>query len=657
MKRILSIVLTFCAGAIVSYAQEQTTVLDTLFVVSKSITTRSEVNTGAKIEQIPIELLQINSSRNMAELLAENTSISVKSQGLGANATASFRGASAAQTRVNWNGINITPVMAGIFDFSQMPVFFADQVALYHGANDIKSGTGAVGGSVNIDNLPYWDGASHFDLGAEYGSYNTYTAKGYARYGTRRFSGKSRAYYQHSDNDYQYINKVSGLDAFKERRQDASFSMLSAMQELHFRLGDQAFLSSALWYQRGNRMLPQPLGIETTVHERQEEQNLRGYIGYNGYFGASKLEGKIAYIQYGMKYHRWFDNDYFLPTNNLNGSRTVHSSIDFSHSFSPKWLYNTTLTYRHDRAKAEDSREEAPIAGAARDMLAWHHALRYKPIEWLITDGRLMIESIDWRRPVLTYSLGASATILPEMLHLRSSFSYNYRQPTLNELYWHPGGNPHLRPEKGYTYDATLLFKIHPFRAPIDFSAEATGYFMDIDDWILWLPVDETVRSGQSHNQWLWRPQNKRDSRSYGTDLLLKVAYTGEKVRSSLSWSYAFTRAFTRTKQHNDDGALLHQLPYVPRQKWSLRFTLDYASCFLNLQTSYVGVRYITTDQSYFTRPYNVSHLLLGYHYAIGKYAITPQIRIDNLFNTYYESTKYYPMPRRTVLGSLQIRF
>lgn len=57
MKRILSIVLTFCAGAIVSYAQEQTTVLDTLFVVSKSITTRSEVNTGAKIEQIPIELL------------------------------------------------------------------------------------------------------------------------------------------------------------------------------------------------------------------------------------------------------------------------------------------------------------------------------------------------------------------------------------------------------------------------------------------------------------------------------------------------------------------------------------------------------------------------------------------------------------------------
>ena len=54
MTRILSIVLAFCAGTIASYAQEQTTVLDTLFVVSKSITTRSELNTGAKIEQIPI---------------------------------------------------------------------------------------------------------------------------------------------------------------------------------------------------------------------------------------------------------------------------------------------------------------------------------------------------------------------------------------------------------------------------------------------------------------------------------------------------------------------------------------------------------------------------------------------------------------------------
>lgn len=658
MRQRLLLLTALLAMTYTALAQDKVTVLDTLFVLSKSITSHSEINTGAKSQQIPIELLQINSSRNMAELLAENTSISVKSQGLGALATASFRGASPAQTRVNWNGVNITPVMAGIFDFSQMPVFFADQVTLQHGANDIKSGSGAVGGSVNINNIPYWDGATHSELGAEYGSYNTYTLKGSARYGTPRFSGKSRAYYQHSDNNYSYLNKVSGMDQFIEQRQDAAFSMLSAMQELHFRLRDDSFLSSALWYQSGKRMLPQPLGVETTVHEEQREQNLRALIGYNRYMGKVKLSAKLAYIQYQMRYKRWFDNTYFPPKGSQNRSHTLHSSIDYSQTIATNWYYNSTLTYRHDIAKATDTTDPNPISNAERDILSWHNALRYQPLQAYTIDGRLMLETTDWQKPILTYSIGASATLLPELLHLRTSFSHNYRQPTLNELYWYPGGNPDLLPEHGYAFDATLLIQAEPFRElPIHLKAEMTGYLMDIDNWILWLPVDETVRTGQSHNQWLWRPQNKRDTRSYGTDILLKATYNGPKVRSSLSWNYAYTRAYTRTPQHQDDGALLKQVPYVPRQKWSLRFTLDYAHLFLQLQSSYVGVRYITTDQSYFTYPYNVTNLLIGYHYTTQHLTIIPQIRVDNLFNTYYESTKYYPMPRRTLLASLQIKF
>ncbi|MDO5017637.1 MAG: TonB-dependent receptor plug domain-containing protein [Porphyromonas sp.] len=656
MKKILLLLIIVVTATSLG-AQERVTELDTLFVVSKAITKQSEVNVGAKVEQLPIELLRINSSRNMAELLAENTSISVKSMGLGANATASFRGASAAQTRVNWNGVNITPVMAGIFDFSQMPVFFADQVALFHGGNDVKGGTGAVGGSINIDNLPYWDGATKVEVGGEYGSYHTYTGKVSARYGSRRFSGKSRAYYQHSDNDYAYINKVSGMEPYLERRSDARFSMLSGMQELHFRLDDRSFLSSALWYQKGERMLPQPLGVETTVHEKQGEQNIRAYLGYNNYFGTRKLEAKAAYIQYSMRYNRRFDNDYFAPNDTENASHTLHGSIDYSHTFATKLLYNTTLTYRHDIASARDSRDPDYDTRANRDMLSWHHALRYKLTDRITADGRVMGETVDWARPVFTYSVGVAGTLIPERLHLRSSVSYNYRQPSLNELYWKPGGNPDVLPEQGVAYDATMQYKSRLWHTPLYLSVETTGYLMDIDNWILWLPVDETVRGPQSQNQWLWRPQNKRDVRSYGTDLIVKLSYAGKKMRSSLSWNYSYTRSYTRTKQHVDDGALLNQIPYIPKQKWSLRLTLDYARAFVNFQTNYVGVRFITTDQSYFTYPYNVSNLLIGYHVAMGKVSLTPQLRIDNLFNTYYESTKYYPMPRRTVLGSLQIRF
>ncbi len=672
MWRKIKLLVLLCGIVTTVLAQERVTELDTLFVVSKSITKQSEVSVGAKVERLPQELLLINSSRNLSELLSENTSISVKSMGLGALATASFRGASPAQTKVNWNGVNITPVMAGIFDFSQMPVFFADNVSLFHGGNDVKGGSGAVGGSVNIDNIPYWDGATHVEIGGEYGSYNTYTAKVLARYGTKRFSGKTRAYFQHSDNNYRYINKVSGLTSFMENRRDAAFSMLSGMQDMHWRLDDNSFLSSAIWYQWGDRMLPQPLGVEVTVHEQQREENLRAYLGYNRYMGSDKLEAKVAYIQYGMKYKRWFDNNYFDTTGNTNSSYTLHSSIDYQHTFSQKWLLNSTLTYRHDLAVAESYREIVtdpvtdpdytppellPPAKERRDILSWHNALRYRPFSYLTADARAMVESVDWHRPYFTYSVGFSATIVPDLLHLRSSISYNYRQPSLNELYWRPGGNPDVLPESGHAYDATLLLKSRIAHLPLYLSIETTGYLMNIDNWILWLPVDETVRGQQSQNQWLWRPQNKRNARSYGTDVLAKLTFSGSKVNSSLIWSYAYTRAFTRTKQTEDDGSLLMQIPYVPKQKWSLRWTIDYKKAFLNILTSYIGVRYITTDQSYFTYPYNVTNLLVGYHLAVGKTSIIPQLRVDNLFNTYYESTKYYPMPRRTVLVSLQITF
>lgn len=63
-------------------------------------------------------------TRSLAELLTDHTSIYIKSLGTGALSTASFRGTSASQTRVNWNGINITPPLSGTFDFSQIPVFF-----------------------------------------------------------------------------------------------------------------------------------------------------------------------------------------------------------------------------------------------------------------------------------------------------------------------------------------------------------------------------------------------------------------------------------------------------------------------------------------------------------------------------------------------------
>ena len=62
-------------------------------------------------------------------------------------------------------------------------------------------------------------------------------------------------------------------------------------------------------------------------------------------------------------------------------------------------------------------------------------------------------------------------------------------------------------------------------------------------------------------------------------------------------------------------------------------------------------------DESYKTNAYTIHNITIGYKLSLHKIKITPQIRIENLFDAYYESTQYYPMPLRNCLASVMFEF
>ena len=67
-------------------------VLDTVQVVRRRIQHANEANAGARVSRIDPEIIQANKTRSMAELLTDYTSVYIKSLGMGALSTASFRG-------------------------------------------------------------------------------------------------------------------------------------------------------------------------------------------------------------------------------------------------------------------------------------------------------------------------------------------------------------------------------------------------------------------------------------------------------------------------------------------------------------------------------------------------------------------------------------
>ena len=85
---------------------------------------------------------------------------------------------------------------------------------------------------------------------------------------------------------------------------------------------------------------------------------------------------------------------------------------------------------------------------------------------------------------------------------------------------------------------------------------------------------------------------------------------------------------------------------------------MDYKNAYLTYQTCYTGIRYTNDDETYWTNAYTIHDAEAGYRFRFGRRGtLTPSVRVSNLFDAYYESTEYYPMPLRNILGSVTFTF
>lgn len=617
--------------------------LDSVTVRGKYQGSSRETNIGSRVTQVNAQILEHSQTRSLSELLSDNTLVYIKSLGQGALATSSFRGTSANHTQVNWNGIRINPPMAGNFDFSQIPVFFADQVALYHGSSHLKNGTGALGGSINLSNLPDWEDSTRLKAFAEYGSWNSYTAAASLSFPRPKALYRTRVYHQYSDNDYRYLNKVLKKDPFYERRKEARYGLSGIMQEAYFRASDHTSVSGNLWVQYSKRRLPQPVIVNVTQHERQSNTTLKYFLGAEHRRGKHEYGLKTAYQLDYLDYRKWFDRTVLSDEKSYNTAQSVNLKFDYSYRPSPQISLNGSLVYDHNWIQAANYSKNR----VHQNILALQGNILWTPRAWLYIHGQLMGEIND-NRFAPTGSVGLSAQLVENLLLLKTSTAYNYHFPNLNDLYWQPGGNPDLKAEKGFSYDATLSCT-PSLNGRLYFKIDATYYAMSISNWIMWLP---------DPNSWYWQSANVLRVLSHGLELLSECNADLGDWKGKIGINYAYASSTNRKKRFAEDNSYKKQLPYIPKHKGNLRLAVDWRTAFFSYQISYTGIRYTTEDQSYQTSAYQVHDAEIGYRFSLGKRgSLTPKIRANNLFNTYYESTEYYPMPLRNIFGSLVFSF
>jgi iron complex outermembrane receptor protein len=232
--------------------------------------------------------------------------------------------------------------------------------------------------------------------------------------------------------------------------------------------------------------------------------------------------------------------------------------------------------------------------------------------------------------------LGVSMSVMsvPEV-RVRASVGRSFRVPTFNELYWNPGGNPSLFPERSISVD-------------VGCSASAVAH----GRWT----ADISAFSLRTHNKitWmagtggLWSPRNSGRVSSRGVEAAL--AWTDLTGIVRLSLSSTWTDARKLSEDFPGDPGKGKKLPYTPARILHGEASFHYAGADLHVAHSIVSYTYITEANDRFLPGYAVTDAAIRYGYSEGEFRPFVRLAVTNLFDNAYETFPLYPMPLREVI-------
>ena len=667
MKRILVIVLmSFCCLA--TWAQDGVLSGGRIDAVRKSADVRPISEIGVQQTVFDSTVLHENITTSIGDILGQHSTVFVKSYGRGTMATVSLRGTSPSHTQVVWNGLKINSPMLGQVDFSLIPSYFIDDARIYHGASSVSRTGGGLGGAVTLDTKP----VSGEGFGLKYvqgiGSFSTFDEFLRLDYARGRWKNSVRALHTYSENDFKYRNyrkKVFSYDQSGdivgyrypvERNKNGGFRDFHIMEQLDFDGGRAGRFFMSAWYmnsRRGIPMLKASYRTEDQSKSRQDEQTLRAVVGWNKVAGRFKAEARAGYTYTDMLYR------YLGDTGSGGLKEMVHSQSYVNTLFAyggadyyvgSKWMFSANVTlYQHmvrsiDEAVTTPDGRDATIGyDQARFELSAFASARWQPVERLGVALSLREELIgSMFSPVIP--VGSVDYLLSRRgnIRLKGSVTRNYRFPTLNDLYFMPGGNPELKPERGFTYDGGVSFDVS-YRG-LELSGEATAFDSRITDWILWLPTFKGF----------WSPVNVKKVHSYGVEVKARLsAGLTHGWRLSADGNFGWTKAIN----HGDalswaDNSIGKQLVYIPEYSAGVMGRLGWRGWTLVYKWSYYSERFTTSSNETATKigrlgAYFMNDVSLAKSLNLGRVGLSLKFAVNNLFGEEYESVLSRPMPRR----------
>ncbi|MGE0560477.1 MAG: TonB-dependent receptor [Flavobacteriales bacterium] len=576
--------------------------------------------------------VSIQESANLSDLIQQHSSVFIKDYGPGSLSSVSFRGTGASHTQVQWNGILLNSPMLGQVDFSLYPTVFFNGAELHHGAAAMMDRNGALGGSVLLKNTINFDAKDAFLIKQTIGSFNTYKTEVSTSFHQKKWLFETQLFYAKARNDFEFKN-ISKKNKPIEQQKNAETQQYGIQQSIFRELKNGSF-GGRIWLFDSDRNLA-PTITKDSATENQKDQSFRAMLEYkkthnnwNHQISSGLIKDQLIYEDMGAKIYS--KSNTYTFDNLINTQYYLNNKITILNSFNLRYETAESAGYTELKKRFQGS---------------WMIGATYTLKRFQLNAFNRFIGLSNKFNPIAP-NIGTKVQLLEnQQLFIKANAGINYRYPTLNDLYWNPGGNINLKPEEanmvetGFTYTKAIKNS--------EITVDGVVFYNYVSNWIIWLPSQSNY----------WSPTNLKEVENKGIEATLSSTTILKNFTLKQNANYAYTASTNKNSNSETDLSINKQLIYVPFHKFNYTLSVKYKNTSVYYNYSYTGMRFISTDNNWYLPENFLHNASISQLFKLKKLMLTSSLKVNNILNQDYQSIAYRAMPGRNYMFSLALSF
>jgi vitamin B12 transporter len=545
--------------------------------------------------------------------------VNLRSYSAGGLQSLSIRGSSAAQVATIWQGMPISSATLGQLDFSLVPLALFDNVQMTIGGSSQQWGSGALGGTVQINGKSDLVVKNSLQLVSSGASFNNYQGMCSYYFSNNKFSNSTKVLYNDAENNIFFKDPKHNFKKLS-RLNNARFNQQAIVQENSFKIYKTNLVSIRAWLQKTDRQIA-PNIYATNSDEAQQDNHIRLHFEHKNNNQRVLWQNRVGFSKEELHYSS-------QVVNNLFKTQNIFAESEASFFYKQKVLFHIASSYQYANVVANNYISQAPfiskpsIFGDVTFKLHTHSKIQLG----------LRKEWTQLRQVPLVGHLGYDVDI-NKYNFLYANVARHYRLPTLNDLFWKTGGNPNLKSEQGFAQGIGWRnSNLKPLLIHV------STFSRIINDWIIWKPITNAF----------WQPENIGQVWSRGVEVEIEHNLIAKKETQFLNRISSSWIKSTNTKVDAfQSSSLYKQLPYIPIFNASHTIRIIKHGYELKCQTLLQGKRYTNTDNSNYLKKILLTDISFLKNIVHKRYSTYLSFGINNVWNTNYQFIENRAMPLR----------